>query len=75
MRSLRVIAKDIKLHWPKVNYAAKPYLDAMMELDQITDKYGMDDAEGIVLRFLSNAYTFRGPDARRLKAELQEMLP
>ncbi len=34
-RSIRAIALDIKKEWVKVNYAAKPYLDAMLELDSI----------------------------------------
>ncbi len=73
-RPLHVIAKDIIRHWPKPNYAAKPYLDAMNELFHINDKYYADDARSVVLYFLSNASSFRGPDAKRIKAELKEML-
>lgn len=74
VRSLKEIAKDIKSHWPKVHFSAKPYLDAMAELDKITDSYGADDGKSIVLYFLSNASVWRGPDARRLKTELNSML-
>ncbi len=79
-RSLCVIAQDIKDHWRKKNgepnvwFGAVPYLDAMHQLDSIQDKYLWDSAESIVLYFLSNAQTWRGPDARRIKAELKGML-
>jgi len=73
-RPLRVIAEDISQHWPHVNPAAKPYLVAMYRLSTLEDQYGFDDAKGIVLYFLSNASTWRGPDARRIKAELKAML-
>lgn len=74
IRPLMLIAKDIRRNWPAVNYAAKPYLDAMGDLYDFTDSYGLDSAESIVLYFLSNAQTWRGPDARRIKAELNAML-
>ena len=73
-RTLRIIAADIRMHWPNVNYAAKPYLDAMRALNTINDRYYADDARSVVLYFLSNASTWRGEDAKRIKAELKEML-
>jgi hypothetical protein len=73
-RPLYEIAADIRAHWAKVNYAAKPYLDAMDQLNLITDKYYMDDADSIVRYFLGNATSWRGEDARRVKAELKGML-
>lgn len=72
-RRLRTIAREIRQLWAKVNYAAEPYLAAMATLDDITDRYGYDSAQSIVLYFLSNASGFRGPDAKRIKAELREM--
>jgi virulence-associated protein VapD len=72
-RSIRAIAFDIKTEWAKVNYAAKPYLDAMLELDSINDKYGFDNARSIILYFLSNASSFRGEKAKALKAELKAL--
>ena len=72
-RSIRSIALDIRKEWTKVNYAAKPYLDAMMELDSINDKYGFDNAKSIILYFLSNASSFRGERAKALKAELKAL--
>ncbi len=73
-RPLSEIASDISKHWPKVNYAAKPYLEAMGSLDAIGDTFGSDSAQSIVLYFLSNSSTWRGADARRIKAELRVML-
>lgn len=72
-RSIRSIALDIRKDWVKVNYAAKPYLDAMLELDSINDKYGFDNARSIILYFLSNASSFRGERAKALKAELKAL--
>ena len=72
-RSIRSIALDIRREWAKVNYAAKPYLDAMMELNSINDKYYNDSAKSVVLYFLSNAASFRGERAKALKAELKAL--
>lgn len=74
VRPLSVIAADIRRHWPNVNYAAVPYLEAMADLDAITDNYIADSARSIVLYFLFNARTWRGPDAVRIKAELKALL-
>ncbi len=73
-RPLYEIAADIRLYWKNVNYAAKPYLDALGYLTTIDDRYGWDDARSIVLYFLGNARSFRGEDAKRLKAELKDHL-
>lgn len=73
-RLISDIASDIADDWRNVNYAAKPYLNAMFGLGTINDRYGMDDARSIVLYFLSNASTYRGPRAKELKAELKSLL-
>lgn len=73
-RSLSEIARDIRNNWRPVNYAAKPYLDAMSGLDKITDNYGMDSGKSIVAYFLSNASTWRGECAKSIKKELNAML-
>lgn len=72
-RSIRSIALDIRKDWVKVNYAAKPYLDAMLELNSINDKYYEDSAKSVILYFLSNASSFRGERAKALKAELKAL--
>ena len=73
VRPLYSIARDIKKHWPKVYFGAVPYLDAMASLNSIDDKYGYDDARGIVSYFLANAGTWRGDDAKRIKSELKQL--
>lgn len=72
-RTIAAIARDISAHWPKVYFGAVPYLQAMHSLISIQDHYGCDDARGIVLYFLSNATTWKGEDARRIKAELKAL--
>jgi hypothetical protein len=74
MRPLNIIARDIARHWPDPYYAARPYLLAMSRVEKITDTYYYDSASSIVRYFLSNAGTWRGPEAHRIKAELKEML-
>ncbi len=49
-------------------------LRAMGTLDSIDQDYGYDSGESIVLYFLSNAKTWRGDVARRVKAELKELV-
>jgi len=73
-RYIYEIAEDIYKCWRKVHYAAKPYLDAMLCLRTLDDKYGLEYADMVVLYFLNNATSWRGDDARRIKAELNGMI-
>lgn len=73
-RMISEIARDIHKNWPKINYAAEPYLSAMGTMGSIDDNYGFDPGKSIVRYFLANATTWRGEDARRIKAELKSML-
>jgi hypothetical protein len=73
-RPLHQISAEIERTWAKPYFGAVPYITAMHALTGIDDSYGFDDAEEIVMYFLSNAATWRGEDARRIKAELKEML-
>ena len=73
-RPLYEIAREIRKTWTKVSPYAEPYLEAMQSLNTINDNYYLDSGKSIVLYFLSNANTWRGEDARRIKAELKEML-
>ena len=72
-RPLYEIAREIRKTWTKVSPYAEPYLEAMQSLDSINDNYYLDSGKSVVLYFLSNASTWRGEDARRIKAELKEM--
>ena len=73
-RTLGTIARDIRTHWKKPYFGAVPYLEAMGTLEGLDDQYGLDDARSIARYFLANAGTWRGEDARRIKAELKAML-
>ena len=74
MRPIYEIADEIRADWKKVNFAAKPYLDAMLYLNSPRENYGSDSTEGIIRYFLCNASTWRGETAKRIKAELKAML-
>jgi len=73
-RPLHQIAVDIRLSWPKPYFGAVPYIEAMQTIDSIHDRYYYDTAESVVRYFLSNAGTWRGEDAKRIKAELNSQL-
>ena len=74
MRPLYTIAQEIRQTWKPVHFAAKPYLDAMADLETVKDNYGCDSGKSVVAYFLSNAASFKGEDARRIKTELKAML-
>ena len=73
-RPIHEIARDIRRDWPRPYFGAVPYLNALVLLDRITDAYGADSGRSIVLYFLSNAATWKGETARRIKAELKSIL-
>jgi hypothetical protein len=73
-RPLTDIAREINEDWKRPHFAAVPYLNALAGMHCITDRFGHDDARGIVLYFLSNAGSWRGPVAKRIKAELKAAL-
>lgn len=73
-RQINEIAAEIKSDWKKVNFGAVPYLEAMQSINSIDENYGLDNAKTIVIYFLSNATTWRGENARRIKKELKDMI-
>ena len=73
-RMIYVIADDIAADWKQVSPYAQPYLKAMQELTSIHEAYYADSASSVVAYFLANAAGWRGETARRIKAELKEML-
>lgn len=77
VRSICEIADEIWKDWRKdpqgICFGAEPYLSAMGGLDKVTEKFGCESAKSIILYFLCNARTWKGPVARRIKKELQEM--
>lgn len=76
LRPIHEIARDIRNAWgTKVYFGAKPYLDALRYLDTVADSFDQDSGVSVILYFLANAQTFRGAQARALKAELRLHLP
>ena len=79
-RPLSVIASEIRQNWKKsisgteLYFGAVPYLEAMETLNSIEDKFMFDSGKSIVAYFLSNASTWRGETAKRIKKELNAML-
>ena len=73
-RPIHEIAAEVRKTWPKVNFAAEPYLAAMECIGSIEEDYGADSARSVVLYFLSNATGWRGEAARRIKAELNSLV-
>ena len=71
IRPIYEIAYEIRKLWKPVYFGAVPYLDAMCSIDKIDEMYGYDSAKSVVIYFLGNAKSFKGDDARRLKAELK----
>ena len=74
--TLHELAWLVKRDWKKVNYAAAPYLDAMLTLDSVNDTYVADSGSSIVRYFLCNATSYSARtsnglvEPKALKAEL-----
>lgn len=74
MLSPKHYAKIIADDWKNMSPAARPYVRAMLGLDDIADKYMLDTGSSVVAYFLANAASWRGPVARETKKALNEML-
>lgn len=72
-RPLSEVAREIRKDWNKVYFGAVPYLNAMSTMNKASEPYGWDSGESIVLYFLSNATTWKGEVAKRIKLELKAM--
>lgn len=69
-----IIARRIRSDWKNVNFAARPYLDAMASLSSVNDRLGFDDGRSIVRYFLCNASSWRGPVAKEIKSLLKSLI-
>lgn len=74
IRPIGQIAADIKKSWPQVPNCAKVYLNALETLTDKNSKFGLDTAPSLINYFLCNASTFKGEQAKSLKAELKKHL-
>ena len=72
-RPLWEIAAEIETDWDNVSIHARAYLDPMHTLNKITDDFWLDSGKSVVLYFLSNAQSWKGETARRIKKELNDM--
>ena len=76
-RTLAAIAREILADWSAPNFAAVPYLREMATMQGMDDTIGPSHSETgrtMVRYFLGNASSWRGPVARRIKAELRGMV-
>jgi hypothetical protein len=53
---------------------AKPYVEAMYSLNNISDDYGYDSGVSVVSYALANLGQWRGDVARAIKAELKSLI-
>jgi hypothetical protein len=74
VRPMSEIIKDIRKDWgAKMYFGAVPYFKAMESLTSVNGSYGADSGKSIILYFLSNASTWKGETARKVKLELNQM--
>lgn len=75
MRRLSDVAAEIRKDWHPINNgAAVLALAAMATMGLVTEPYGRGPTGyGVVGHFLTGAKGWRGPVARRVKAELRAM--
>lgn len=72
---LSQIADIIRKDWGvRMNFAAVPYVKAMLQITAIDSAYGAESGRDIVAYFLANASTWRGATAHAVKAELRYRL-
>lgn len=75
-RTFAEIVNEIRQVWTKPYFGAEPYLDALAQVHS-SDKnapYLFETAKDLVPYLLANMTSFRGEDAKRIKAELKEMI-
>jgi hypothetical protein len=73
-RPLDEIALEIQKEWRHLTYAAVTPVAAMCHLRHIDDHYGARQGRAVVRDFLGCSASWKGPTARRIKAELAGLL-
>lgn len=74
MRPINQIARDILREWKTPYFGCVPYLQALTTCTTVNDAYGYDTARSLINYALANMGSFRGPQAKELKAELKRHL-
>jgi hypothetical protein len=67
------VQKAIRRNMANLGYAAKPYAQAILQMDAPTANYGLDDGKGICCYFLGNVQGWRGDEARQVKASIKKL--
>jgi hypothetical protein len=67
----QTVIRDHRETGQKVNFALKPWLDALGSISEITDSYGAESGRTVIAYFLSNASQYKGATAKAVKAELK----
>jgi len=73
-RPIYTIAEDILINWDNISPEARSYVNAMLHLHHVNDKYIVESGRDIVTYFLANAGSWRGATARKIKRELKTLL-
>jgi hypothetical protein len=73
--SIAALTAICETDWKNVNFGAVPYIEALRSMTSIRDAVGQDSGVSVVLYFLNNAKTWRGPVAQQVKAELRSRCP
>ena len=73
-KTLPELCRIIRRDWKNVYFGARPYVEALECLDNVNETYIMDSGKTLVLYFLANASTWRGPVAKAVKAELKALI-
>jgi len=64
----------VKADWGgKVYFGAVPYLQALLEMDSFDQQYYQEYGRHIGLRFLGQAFSYRGPVAKAVKLRIKEL--
>ena len=75
IRPIHEIAHEIEEDWDiSISAHARPYLNAMQELETIEDYYMNESATSIISYFLANATTYYTEKSKCLKAELKNLI-
>lgn len=71
MNRFQALVKLARRDFVPLNYAARPYLEALETLEGPAESFYSDSGVSCVRYFLANATSWRGPVARYVKAELK----
>jgi hypothetical protein len=67
----RQLISLIRKDWKNVYFGAEPYLQALESMSSERSNYMFESGQVMILYFLSNASTWKGPVAKAVKAELK----